>query len=347
MGNNVITCGKNLSYSFKNTLNNGSSKSIAKTFCRGNVTTIGRVLNTNDTLCFDFCNTGICFKTVTNTQLKFTIDGKTRLLIKIGSESNEIFIPTSCCLFINTTKNNDVFITKVMEPLYGVVHCNGLIYGNIQPLQLPTKKYIEFIGDSLTCGFGNIGDMYHNDENSELTWAFEIANHLNCYAQYHCWSGVGLIQNGDTSTTNLIGSIRKRWLGSNPNYLYDFTLCKVDYVFINIGTNDFGYGCNDELNQKFKDALIDLIEELYQSYGTTLIVFLVCGPIISKDAKIIIQECKDLMFQKYSNVYYIDCVLDYNDHSCFGYQKHPNVKGHKIMAETLIPQVDTILNQMT
>ncbi|KAL7718996.1 Endoglucanase [Entamoeba marina] len=346
MSNQFVTCNNNLSYSLKKIPKDDSEELTPIISCSDKVTTVGRVLNTNGTLCFDFCNTGICFKTITDAQLKFTIRGETRLIIRIGNDSNEIHIPNSCCLFINMSKNNDVFITKVIEPIFGVVYCNGLMHGNIQPLQLLKKQCIEFIGDSLTCGFGNIGDVFHNDQNSELTWAFEIANYMNCYAQYHCWSGVGLVQNGDTSTNNLIGSIRKRWLGTNPNCLYDFSLCKVDYVFINIGTNDFGRGSNDELNKKFKDALIDLIHELYQSYGTNLIVFLVCGPVIYDFGKVIIRECKDLLSDTYKNLYCVDCTIDLKDPSNIGYAKHPSAKGHKKMAENIIPQVCRILNEI-
>ncbi len=150
----------------------------------------------------------------------------------------------------------------------------------------PVNKdlYIEFVGDSITCGTGNlhgylnasdlatilanktgacVGGSGDNNPTTEQdasnSYAFLTAEALGADASLVCQTGIGL-QNGWNPTT--MRDYYKRVAGGAN---YDFTTArKPDVVVINLGTNDFMCGADTGL---FKQAVKDFIEEIRTYYN--------------------------------------------------------------------------------
>lgn len=114
------------------------------------------------------------------------------------------------------------------------------------PDPLPVRK-IEFIGNSITCGYGNevsttTPDKFHftsANENNYKAWGAVAARKLN--AQYSCvaYSGRGLMQNNTGSKDGILPKIYDQIIADDATTSWDHYEYIPDVVVINLGTNDF------------------------------------------------------------------------------------------------------------
>ncbi|KAL7713332.1 Endoglucanase [Entamoeba marina] len=307
-----------------------------------NITPLGRIQETTKGILFDFCNSGIGFYTLTQTQLLLQIKGNNLTNFCYNDESIKVRTTSSCMVVIKIEAQTTFKIEKLTEARYSVMMICGIISGEIKPINSLQQPHIEFIGDSLTCGYGNIGDSEYESDSSK-TWCISIKNYLKGSAQYCSWSGIGLIRNSDLSTNNSIALIRKRLLASNPQTQFDIASWKAKYVFINIGTNDFKNQTTPEFIQQFKIALTKLIDDCYNDYGNDLWLFLICGPLIPKEGQDATKECQQSAKINHQNVHYLECFIDQNEEKYWGYRNHPTVIGHEEIAKLLIQQLNKIV----
>jgi lysophospholipase L1-like esterase len=152
---------------------------------------------------------------------------------------------------------------------------------------LPVTRRLEFIGDSITCGYGNEGaDMNcpfsPETENHYLAYAALTARSLGAELSTVAWSGKGVVCNyGDESNscTNPLPTYYDRILPDRADSTWDFSLFQPDAVVINLGTNDFS--TDDDPDQPtFEGAYRDLLERVRENYPTAHIL---CtnGPMLS------------------------------------------------------------------
>lgn len=167
---------------------------------------------------------------------------------------------------------------------------NILIEGELLPPPMRKARKIEFIGDSITCGYGVDGscnsDLFTTkEENPMLAYACQTAKLLDVEYQLVSWSGIGIITNYVDETAD--EPFLDRWV---MPALYEYTdgelessLQKVTYevwdnknyspdlVVINLGTNDASYtrGIKERQEyfakeyQKFLDQVRMKNEEAY------------------------------------------------------------------------------------
>ena len=131
--------------------------------------------------------------------------------------------------------------------------------GQILPLpERPVK--MEFIGDSITCGYGVEGKSEAETfttatENAAKGYAFLTAEALNADAVLTCFSGHGIISGytGDPSVRNDADLVppyyeKKGRCGSRlpdgrlaEEIARDFSAFRPDYIVLNLGTNDISW----------------------------------------------------------------------------------------------------------
>ena len=116
---------------------------------------------------------------------------------------------------------------------------NVRFYGNILGTAPAAKeRYIEFVGDSICCGWGTIGEHQGNytDQDGTLAYPYLVAEALNADYSITALSGQGLLV-GDPGMT-------EGYLYPSPlrekKAEYGFSR-KPDTVVVNIGTNDYSY----------------------------------------------------------------------------------------------------------
>lgn len=118
--------------------------------------------------------------------------------------------------------------------------------------RLPERR-IEFIGNSITCGYGvesdNARDPFtYETENHYYTYAALTARALHAQHLVVARSGIGIYRNYNGPTTgspDCMPAMYEQTLFTDPSEEWDHSLYTPDVVCINLGTNDTGTGKYD------------------------------------------------------------------------------------------------------
>ena len=142
---------------------------------------------------------------------------------------------------------------------------------------------LEFIGDSITCGYG-IEGIWEKDtfttaqERPDKAYAFLTAKALGAQVQLCSWSGIGLISNYVDPETIMLPDthwlMQANWpytdkslslrLGLEPE-VWDSSKYEPDIVVINIGTNDISWVRGmEERRLEYTAQLRHLIEAVHR-----------------------------------------------------------------------------------
>ena len=153
--------------------------------------------------------------------------------------------------------------------------------GSTTDVKRPLK--LEFIGDSITCGYG-IEGVWEKDtfttsqERPDKAYAFLTAKALGAEVQLCSWSGIGLISNYvDPATVNLPDThwlMQANWpytdkwlslrLGLEPE-VWDGSRYEPDIVVIHLGTNDLSWVRGlEERRLEYVAQLRQLIEAVHR-----------------------------------------------------------------------------------
>lgn len=158
-----------------------------------------------------------------------------------------------------TEKETRIRLVKYSEVAFGRVGIKEIIIdsGNAPRPSAKKARRLEFIGDSITCGYGNEGvwnvDGFNTaQENPWEAYAAVTARALD--ADYHLisWSGIGIISNWtDQEVPNDAWLMPAMYpytdkstdlaLGHREQQLWDHSSFTPDCIIINLGTNDASY----------------------------------------------------------------------------------------------------------
>lgn len=154
-----------------------------------------------------------------------------------------------------------VRIEKISEAAFGLVGVSAIEIeddANINPTK-KKEKLIEFIGDSITCGYGveaesELITFKTSEENAEKAYAIKTARALGADYQLISWSGIGIITNWVPEDVNepleeiLMPELyfhtdkRLRERLNLEEEMYDFSKSRrPKLIVINLGTNDDSY----------------------------------------------------------------------------------------------------------
>ena len=137
-------------------------------------------------------------------------------------------------------------------------------YGTIsETAPADNDMYIEFIGDSISCGWGVIGahDGEYSSQDGSLAYPYLIANALNADYSITALSGKGVVYGTPNMTNGYLLSSPLR--DGSESTAYDFER-KADVVVINMETNDISKGVGTE---EFKEAYKNLIATVRAKNG--------------------------------------------------------------------------------
>lgn len=160
------------------------------------------------------------------------------------------------------------------------IHIEG---GELLPLPIDedNRLKVEFIGDSITCGYGVYGEPeseYHiREEDGLKTYAAYAAKELNLNARYTAVSGFGVYTKYDGDREGILPKVYPY-----TNYfvdeeeVYDFKEFIPDVFVINLGTNDSGHLHNPEVQEGFVKNYTAFLEYL-KSYAPDSAVLCICG----------------------------------------------------------------------
>jgi lysophospholipase L1-like esterase len=204
----------------------------------------------------------------------FIIDNKKIQVIKCDKEGKQIYNVESLSDTIHTIE-----IFKRTEASVGESEFRGFILAKGKKLlSLPAaqaSRRMEFIGNSITCGYGNEGDdekcpFSPRTENNYMAYGAITARKLNAEYVAVPFSGKGLTRNFDEGTNEIMPQLYDRIFPANPDKKWDFKKYTPDVVVINLGTNDFAKSNPDSV--KFVNAYINFIGKIRSNYPNAHIV---------------------------------------------------------------------------
>ena len=253
-------------------------------------------------------------------------------------------------------------IYKRTEALCGTTRFIGFLLDDgktLVPLKGQTERRIEFIGDSITCGYGNmvstnLPDFFPftpQNENSEIAWGALTAKELNARFLLTAYSGRGLFRNYDGTETGTVPELYDTIFPDTPTLAtWNPTQYIPDIIIINLGTNDYNSRqtkrdlSKKEFDAKFSTTYRTFIARLRKLYGIKNKIVCAVGPMLTdicplhqKSRRRIEQTTRALVRELHktgdSEVYY----LQFDPQSApFGEDWHPSAKTHKKMAKTTV-----------
>jgi lysophospholipase L1-like esterase len=233
----------------------------------------------------------------------------------------------------------------------------------IEAPRLPSRK-IEFIGNSITCGYGNEGlkkeeGFDYATENHYYSYASIVARNLQAQHWVVARSGIGAYRNYDGPKTGnpesnmpvqyeYTGYAWKPELRKEPTFLqekWDFNRYQPDVICINLGTNDLSTPNYDLALLKL--GYQKLLKMVRQHNPKAKIVFLTGTMLYNQELQIAKQLLDEVTAEAHKagdkEVYRFD--MNHIDGEAFlGNDWHPNVYQDEKMAGELTPYLRKLMN---
>ena len=241
-----------------------------------------------------------------------------------------------------------VSVMLVSEGLF----CKPEFYGFVlnsgaKVLKYDTKKRvkIEFIGNSITCGYGNEAkgrDDKFSDSTSNFAKSFAgvTIQNLNAVSMVVARSGIGIYKNyGDKKSGSEypMPRVYENALINDTVTKWEFSKWKPDVVVLGLGTNDLSENNYDY--EKFALAYIAFVKNIRKHYPSAKIVLL-NSPMLhyqqSQDLLNVITNSKSAMnVLQDTKIYRFDFQELSDDPADYGADWHPSAKKASEMARYL------------
>ena len=252
---------------------------------------------------------------------------------------------------------HELTITKRTEADMGVGTFYGITLGNKQLIdkskQIRTRR-IEFLGNSITCGYGTEGASAKErfkpeTENNHKSYAPIVARAFNAEFSIIAHSGIGMVRNyndkNKISTLQPAMPVRfMRTMDSDTTLMWDFNRWHPDAFVINLGTNDYSTQPHPDKAyfQRQYEKQIDKVLELYGNIP----VFCIVGPMTNEPCYTIVKEVVEnyRVLHPSARVFFAGLsvgLLSYEKD--YGSDGHPNYRGNKKTANCLVPLMANVL----
>lgn len=253
-------------------------------------------------------------------------------------------------------EKNVVKVVKLSEAAYsyaGVKKISVVSKYGIVPTPEHERK-IEFIGDSITCGYGVDAEnaqekFFTSNENGSKTYAAIVADHFNADASFFSWSGVGVYSSyTETSSPNRTVLMPELYSKIDPTYTpnakWDFSQWQPNVVVITLGTNDNTWtkGIEERVNI-FGEAYYNFIVQVREANPDA---YIICAHGVLENK--LMPEIKEQVERYSSNTSDTKIAafeFNYQNGEVDGYGSdyHPSAKTQIKMAEQIIPFISELM----
>jgi hypothetical protein len=280
-------------------------------------------------------------------------DDSARNRFNIRLDSSEFTLIThkgdSVYLIADSLKNavHNLEITRITEWHGGnTVFLGFMITGNGLVRVFPRERKIEFIGNSITCGYGSEGKsrdehFTYKTQNCLHTFAAYTSGNLNADFIMVCRSGIGIYQSYGGDTRFAMPLLYEEVVSGSPRK-WDFKKFIPDVVVIELGANDLSSKVD---SIKYTDAYLGFLGKLREYYPTAKIVC-VSGPGGMNDdqhnrhftnlVKGVVAEAS----KKLERIYYYG--METTEHN--GSDWHPSAAEHQKLSFGLTSYLKTLMN---
>lgn len=176
-------------------------------------------------------------------------------------------------------------IVKLNEFSRNAVIVNTVtMFGTIAAAPPASKDLkIEFFGDSITCGYGNLCSGRSMEypfcyfEDGYKTYASYAAQKLNADFSVCAASGYGILRSYTGSETQVMDTIWKYALLKSEKVEFDMAAYNADVYVINLGTNDCSYANNNQITAdlaELKAGCKKIIDNLRSVNSDAIIIWI-------------------------------------------------------------------------
>ena len=203
--------------------------------------------------------------------------------------------------------------------------------GYFEDAPAPAKHYVEFVGDSITCGYGNLiangGSNPHAAVNQDgtQTFAYLTAQNLGVDHSMVSVTGIGVAQGYRSFTMSSYFAANSWYRSTSVKFQPTRT---PDIVVINLGTNDINKGASQS---EWKSAVSALITQVRTMYGKDVPIVWVYNMMSPNTVyPQLAQEAINALGGEAAGLYM--CKVTNNK---AGGNGHPNLEGHKTASAEL------------
>ena len=204
-------------------------------------------------------------------------------------------------------------------------------------------RKIEFIGDSITCGYGNIAPSGETAfktqyEDQTSTFSYLLGKRFGADIRLVAQSGNGISRNNGGGTANLIPALYPRVAGAG-SAAYDFSSWQADVVCINLGTNDEASG--KATKEDFIAKSVSFLKTVRQAYPDAVILWSY-GTMINGYSTHIRQAIEDYSRETGDmRVSYLqlDAILSSDGYGTHG---HPNAVTNRKTADVMAARIQEL-----
>jgi hypothetical protein len=205
---------------------------------------------------------------------------------------------------LNVQGAHEYELVKITEEMFGKVSFEGVLLDQGSELvknQPERSRTIEFIGNSITCGYGNegkLGEIFSaSTENHYMTYAAITVRSFAAKPLMVCKSGIGIYRNYDgpkTGNEDCMPNYYDRIFLYDQLPKYNFGI-QPDLVCINLGTNDFSTNGVD--TSVFIHSYLKFIEQIADNYQQPEIICIV-GPMLENETLTLARQCIKQVVEK-------------------------------------------------
>jgi lysophospholipase L1-like esterase len=197
----------------------------------------------------------------TPVRFSVTIDGEVQP-DAITLDSTNPPVTTTYTVSFKDTNTHTVAWTKITEGSFGDAIFTGLTPGaggKLLKTATPSNRHIEFIGDSITNGYGVQGSMIGGtsscngnslNSSSDLSFATLTAKALSADYTLIAYSGSGLVTTSAGETNHILPKMFQSTIPPASGAAdvatsdWDYAAITADVVVVNLGTNDFAFAAS-------------------------------------------------------------------------------------------------------
>ncbi len=245
-----------------------------------------------------------------------------------------------------------VEVTRITECYLGQLYFEGFEIGGsgkVLSWGQESSRKIEFIGDSITCGYGVEANdaslpFEASTENFCESYSALTARALNADYLVVSRSGIGMVRGYDgpyEGSEESMPTVYPYSFYQDSEYKWDFNRFTPDVVCINLGTNDFSTtGVNVE---KYVGAYVAFASEVLERYPASQLVLLE-GPMNNSEelGQALARVLKALREKAPDRVSFLE--LSPQGSVGYGASWHPNQAQSKINAKELIAYLRDLMD---
>ncbi|MFN8251108.1 MAG: GDSL-type esterase/lipase family protein [Ferruginibacter sp.] len=258
---------------------------------------------------------------------------------------------------VGNDMQHTLVISKATEAANGQVIITKIEAEKLSAPQQKFKTKVEFIGNSITCGFGNDmeipcgnGSKWYDQHNAYWSYAPRTARALNAQFMISAISGAGIYRNWNSDGPTVPQQYENTYLNTDSSNKWNFSSFVPDMITIALGTNDLSNGDGKTPRKPFDKTVFistyeNFIKTIYSHYPQAQLV-LMNSPMVNGERDVLLKDCLTTIQTDINNTLKpVKPVKTFWFKSMVpkGCSYHPSMEDDDVMAQQLVPFLKTLL----